>query len=196
MVRSTTHIPPTRAGSTAWLGPINFLIWCQAAGTKIRSQPWTGCGAMTSTRPNERGKMRITREGTVMIERTLSATIDRFWKALTDVEAMKHWYFDLKEFQAKVGFEFEFVVEHEGNSYHHLCRVTETTPPRKLAYTWRYKGHEGNSLVTFELSPEGEKTRLKLTHKGLETFPPTAAFARENFEQGWTEIIGKSLPEF
>jgi uncharacterized protein YndB with AHSA1/START domain len=81
-------------------------------------------------------------------------------------------------------------------SYHHLCQVTEAIPPRKLAYTWRYQGHEGNSLVTFVLLPEGEKTRLTLTHEGLETFPPTAAFARENFEQGWTELIGKSLPEF
>ena len=25
--------------------------------------------------------------------------------------------FDLKEFRPEVGFEFEFVVEHEGNSY-------------------------------------------------------------------------------
>ena len=135
-------------------------------------------------------------EATVVIERTLNAPIDRVWKALTDVEEMRHWYFDLKEFEAKVGFEFEFVVDHEGMSYHHVCQVTEAIPPRKLAYTWRYQGHEGNSLVTFVLLPEGEKTRLILTHEGLETFPPTAAFARENFEQGWTELIGKSLPEF
>lgn len=132
----------------------------------------------------------------VVIERTFNAPVNRVWKALTDVDEMRQWYFDLKAFEPKVGFEFEFIVEHEGNSYHHLCRVTEAIPPRKLAYTWRYQGHEGNSLVTFELSDEGEKTRLKLTHEGLETFPQTPAFARENFNQGWTEIIGKSLPEY
>jgi len=132
----------------------------------------------------------------VVIERSFNAPVNRVWKALTDVDEMRQWYFDLKAFEPKVGFEFEFIVEHEGNSYHHLCRVTEAIPPRKLAYTWRYQGHEGNSLVTFELSAEGEKTRLKLTHEGLETFPQTPAFARENFNQGWTEIIGKSLPEY
>jgi hypothetical protein len=50
--------------------------------------------------------------------------------------------------------------------------------------------------VTFELFPESEKTRLKLTHEGLETFPKTAAFARENFEKGWTELIGSELKKF
>jgi uncharacterized protein YndB with AHSA1/START domain len=69
-------------------------------------------------------------------------------------------------------------------------------PQRKLAYTWRYKGHEGNSLVTFELFADGNKTRLKLTHEGLETFPKTPAFARKNFMKGWTEIIGSSLKAF
>jgi len=95
-----------------------------------------------------------------------------------------------------VGFEFEFSVEHQGMNYHHLCKVTEVIPQKKIAYTWRYHGHEGDSLVTFELFPEGEKTRLKLTHEGLDTFPKTAAFARENFEKGWTQIIGSELKQF
>lgn len=132
----------------------------------------------------------------IMIERTFDAPVTRVWKALTDVDQMRQWYFDLKEFKAEVGFEFGFVVEHKGNTYDHRCRITEVIPQKKIAYTWRYEGHEGNSLVTFELFPESEKTRLKLTHKGLETFPETAAFARENFEKGWTEAIGSELKKF
>jgi uncharacterized protein YndB with AHSA1/START domain len=132
----------------------------------------------------------------VVIERTFNAPVARVWKALTDVDQMRIWYFDLKKFKPEVGFEFAFVVEHEGNRYDHRCRVTEVIPQKKIAYTWRYEGHEGVSLVTFELFAEGEKTRLKLTHEGLENFPKTAAFARENFEKGWTEIIGSSLKQF
>jgi uncharacterized protein YndB with AHSA1/START domain len=109
--------------------------------------------------------------GAVVIERTFSAAPERIWKALTDVEEMRRWYFDLKEFEPEVGFEFEFTVEHEGMKYHHLCKITEVIPQKKLAYTWRYKGHEGDSLVTFELFADGDKTRLKLTHEGLETVP-------------------------
>ena len=132
----------------------------------------------------------------VVIERTFNAPLGRVWKALTDVEEMRHWYFDLKEFKPKVGFEFEFVVEHEGNTYHHLCRVTDVIPEKKIAYTWRYKGEPGDSLVTFELFADGDETRLKLTHQGLETFPKTAAFARKNFEAGWTAIIDSELKQF
>lgn len=132
----------------------------------------------------------------IVLERTFNAPVARVWKALTDVDQMREWYFDLKEFKPEVGFEFGFVVEHEGNTYDHRCRITEAIPQMKIAYTWRYHGHEGNSLVTFELFPEGEKTRLKLTHEGLDTFPKTAAFARENFEKGWTAIIGTELKEF
>ena len=95
-----------------------------------------------------------------------------------------------------MGFEFEFAVEHEGNRYHHLCKVTEVVPQKKIAYTWRYKGEPGNSLVTFELFGEGEKTRLRLTHEGIESFPKTPAYARKNFEAGWTAIIGSELKRF
>ena len=132
----------------------------------------------------------------VVVERTLNAPVARVWRALTDVDQMLQWYFDLKEFKPKVGFEFEFVLEHEGNSYHHLCGVTEVVPQKRIAYTWRYKGEPGNSLVTIELSPESEKTRLKLTHTGIDTFPKMPAYERKNFEAGWTAIIGTELKQF
>ena len=132
----------------------------------------------------------------IVMERTLNAPVAKVWKALTNVDQMREWYFDLKEFKPQIGFEFEFVVEHEGNRYHHLCRVTELIPQKKIAYTWRYKGELGNSLVTFELLAEGDKTRLKLTHSGIETFPKTPAYARKNFEAGWTAIVGTELKKF
>ena len=132
----------------------------------------------------------------IILERTFDAPVGRVWTALTDVDQMREWYFDLTEFKVQVGFEFDFIVEHEGSSYHHLCRVTDVVPEKKIAYTWRYKGEPGDSLVTFELFPDGDETRLKLTHTGIETFPKTPAYARKNFEAGWTAIIGSELKQF
>jgi uncharacterized protein YndB with AHSA1/START domain len=132
----------------------------------------------------------------IILERTFDAPVGRVWRALTDVDQMREWYFDLTEFKPEIGFEFDFIVEHEGNSYHHLCCVTDVVPEKKIAYTWRYKGEPGDSLVTFELFPDGNKTRLKLTHTGTETFPKTPAYARKNFEAGWTAIIGSILKQF
>jgi hypothetical protein len=68
---------------------------------------------------------------------------------------------------------------------------------QKIAYSWRYDGYAGSSLVTFELYEVGTKTRVKLTHAGLETFPKDDPnFAKKSFEQGWTHIVGTSLKAF
>jgi hypothetical protein len=46
------------------------------------------------------------------------------------------------------------------------------------------------------LIPEGDKTRIKVTHEGLETFPPSPDFAKENFREGWNAIIATNLKKF
>jgi uncharacterized protein YndB with AHSA1/START domain len=132
----------------------------------------------------------------LVVERTFDAPVTLVWRALTDKEDIKQWYFDLREFAPVVGFEFQFDVEHEGFRYSHCCKVTEAIPNKRLAYTWRYEGHAGGSLVTFELFAEGSKTRVRLTHEGLETFPKLPAFATENFMKGWTQLVGTSLKNF
>jgi uncharacterized protein YndB with AHSA1/START domain len=131
-----------------------------------------------------------------IIERLLNAPAEKVWNAITDKKAMKQWYFDIAEFKPEVGFEFQFDGGNEDKVYTHLCKIIEVVPNRKLKYSWRYKDYEGNSFVTFELFPEGNKTRLKLTHEGLETFAQVQDLRRENFAQGWTELIGKLLPGF
>jgi uncharacterized protein YndB with AHSA1/START domain len=132
-----------------------------------------------------------------IIERTYDAPIEKVWRAITNKEDMKQWYFDLAEFKPEVGFEFQFLAGSDAKKYLHLCKITEVVEGKKLTYTWRYDGYEGSSRVTFELSPEGNKTKLKLTHTGLGTFPTdNPDFKRESFAAGWTHIIGTSLRQF
>jgi uncharacterized protein YndB with AHSA1/START domain len=131
-----------------------------------------------------------------VIEITYDAKPDRVWQAITDKEKMKEWYFDLKEFKPEVGFEFEFSGGPPEKSYLHLCKVTEVITGQKLTHSWRYDGYAGNSFVTWELFDEGDKTRVKLTHAGLEIFPAIPDFAPKNFAMGWTDILGRSLKEY
>ncbi|HEY8901897.1 MAG TPA: SRPBCC domain-containing protein [Chthoniobacterales bacterium] len=132
----------------------------------------------------------------LVVERTFRAPASQVWHAITNADAMRVWYFDLPDFRPEVGFKFQFVVEHAGRIYDHRCEVTEVIPQRKLAFTWRYEGEAGESLVTMELSPEGEETRFRLTHEGLETFPQHPDFNRENFLAGWTSIVGEELRDY
>ncbi len=131
-----------------------------------------------------------------VIERTYNAPTDKVWQAITDKDKMKDWYFKLEEFKPEVGFEFQFTGGSKEQQYLHLCKITEVVPGKKLTHSWQYEGYPGQSFVTFELFDEAGKTRLKLTHAGLETFPPQKDFAIESFTKGWTHIIGKSLPEY
>lgn len=47
--------------------------------------------------------------------------------------------------------------------------------------------------VTFALLDDDDKTRLKLTHTCLASFPDDPHFARKRFEDRWKNIFGSNL---
>ena len=134
----------------------------------------------------------------VIVERVFNAPLPLVWKALTEKDLMKQWYFDLEEFKIEIGFKFQFIGgPSPEKKYVHLCEIMEVIPERKLAYSWKYVGYEGDSLVRFELFPDGNKAKLILTHSGIETFPQiNPDFAIGNFEEGWNTIVNTSLKDF
>lgn len=136
----------------------------------------------------------------LVFERVYKAPIERVWRAITDKNEMKEWYFDLKEFKLEVGFQFEFMGcgKDESIKFVHKCEITEIIPGEKLTYTWRYDGYPGNSFVTFQLVKQDvNSTLLRLTHVGLETFPmDTLHFAQNNFVEGWNKILGTDLTNY
>jgi uncharacterized protein YndB with AHSA1/START domain len=138
------------------------------------------------------------KDQTVIVERTFNAPISKVWKALTDKNEMKLWYFDLTDFKAEPGFQVRFYGGPSAEKqYLHLLEVTEAIPEKKIAYSWKYDGYEGVSIAAFELSAQGNKTHLKLTHSGLESFPETNTnFAEKNFAAGWDAIINSSLKKY
>ncbi len=133
-----------------------------------------------------------------VIERIYNSPVDKVWDAITNVQKMREWYFDLPAFEARVGFTFSFRGKgSKGEEYVHLCEVVEVVELEKISYTWRYEGYAGNSTVSFELFPEDEQTRIRLTHAGLESFSQNGAdFTASSFAAGWTEIIGNSLEKY
>jgi uncharacterized protein YndB with AHSA1/START domain len=128
-------------------------------------------------------------------EQVYDAPIEKVWQALADENHMRVWYFpQLRTFKPVAGFKFVF--SNDGSPYQKEWRVTKVEDGRVLAHSWVYKGYPGSSEVTFELFKEADKTRLKLTHTELASFPDDPHFARIRFEDGWKQILGNNLKNY
>ena len=132
----------------------------------------------------------------IIKEIIINASVEKVWKAITDKDEMKQWYFDIAEFKPEAGFEFTFSPEMDGKKWLHLCKIVEVIYEKKISYSWRYDGYVGDSLVTFELYREGDRTKLRLTHEGIETFSSDFPYSKEKFKEGWEQLIGVSLKDF
>ena len=89
-----------------------------------------------------------------VIEKTFNAPVEKVWRAITDKEEMKQWYFDLAEFKPEVGFEFRFYGSTPEKQYLHICVITEVEEYKKLSYSWRYDGYEGISYLEIPLGDQ------------------------------------------
>jgi uncharacterized protein YndB with AHSA1/START domain len=84
----------------------------------------------------------------IVVEQTFDATIDAVWKAITEIDRMRQWYFDnIPSFRPEVGFATQFSVTSDGRDFLHMWRVTEVVPLQKIAYDWRYGNFPGDGFV-------------------------------------------------
>ena len=134
----------------------------------------------------------------LVTEQTFHAPVEEVWKAITDKDQMRRWFFEtMEDFEPEPGFETQFNVRAEGNDYLHLWKVTEVIPGRRIVYNWKYGGIPGDSFVTWELSDTTDGTKLKHTHEGTETFPQdNPVFGRDIGQAAWRYFICERLKEF
>ena len=134
----------------------------------------------------------------VVVEQTFDAGIAVVWKAITDKDQMRQWFFEaMTDFEPESGFEAQFNVRCEDRDYPHLWNITDVVPEKRIVYGWRYGGYSGNSTVIWELSETPNGTKLVLTHAGHETFPQDdSVFSRESCQAGWDHFIRESLKAF
>ncbi len=134
----------------------------------------------------------------VKISVKVNAPLDKVWNAITNKEQMKNWYFDVPDFEPKIGNNFSFYGGDENEEYHHFCEIVDLIPNEKLKHSWTYPEiSKEKTLVKWELKSENEGTIVTLTHKGLEAFEHLGEnFKIHSFRKGWEDIVGKSLKEF
>lgn len=134
----------------------------------------------------------------VIVEQSFKASPQAVWNAITNRDQMIQWYFDnIPAFEATVGFKTQFNVESDGKDFFHMWEVTNAVPNKLIAYNWVYANYPGDAHVSFELVKDGEKTNLKLTARGMESFPQEIPeFTRESCQAGWNYFIKQSLKAY
>lgn len=135
----------------------------------------------------------------VRLVREFKVSSETVWKAITDPEKMKEWYFHIRDFKPEKGCVFTFYEKEEGGSFLHRCEILTIEPERFLEHTWEHPSHSaGRSVLKWEIEPlGGAAVQLTLIHSGLENFADAGAgFAPENYEAGWQGIVGISLRNY
>jgi uncharacterized protein YndB with AHSA1/START domain len=124
--------------------------------------------------------------GSVALEVTIAVPPERVFRALTTAEEMSNYLsgFDHFTFEAQLGGSFEWVY---GDGRIVCGEVIEFDPPRRLAFTWEFKGSPlPKTVVTFTLERVLGGTRLSFVHSG---FSKEFEHMRGVHEQRWPENV-------
>jgi uncharacterized protein YndB with AHSA1/START domain len=92
---------------------------------------------------------------------------------------------------ARVDVEGSEIVERSADGQRSVwAEIVESSPPRRLVLSW----HPGTdpvkpTRVEVSFAPDGEGTRVELTHTGWETLGERAEAARQSYDEGWQSVL-------
>ena len=127
----------------------------------------------------------------------IRTTPEKLWKALTDGEFMKQYWFGMRgESEWTRGSSWKLVAS-DGQVWD-AGEIVEAKPPRRLVIRWQHQNKpelkaEGASLCTMELEPSAGAVKLSITH----TIEREPSKFLEAVYGGWPKVISnlKSLLE-
>ncbi len=120
----------------------------------------------------------------VVFERLIDASPDEAFALFTEPERIRRWQAISAAVDLRVGGEYRLTIT-PGN----IARgtYTEIEPGKRIVYTWGWVGSDdlppGASTVVVDLEPSGDKTLVRVTHRGL------SADQAVSHAEGWTHYI-------
>jgi uncharacterized protein YndB with AHSA1/START domain len=125
----------------------------------------------------------------VALTRTLDASPERVWQALTDDKELAEWYWPQSiqpsaevDLRVEGGYRIAAAAPAMAVSGHYL----EVAEPSHLVSSWQWDGDDEVSTVTIDLKAVGpDRTELTVVHAGLS---PEYV---EQHRQGWSDCLDR-----
>jgi uncharacterized protein YndB with AHSA1/START domain len=136
-------------------------------------------------------------QATAQVSRTIDAPAGEVWKALTTPEIIRTYFFGADmETDWKVGSPVKIRGEMKGKAYEDKGEVRSFDPGRRLAFshfspsTGQRDEPENYHLVTYELEPEGDRTKVTLTQSNLTGgIRESDVKHRAEYEKNWAMVL-------
>jgi len=120
----------------------------------------------------------------------VDAPREAVWRHFEEPDLLAAWLMR-NSFSGRVGEEFEFfgrpTTEWDGVLH---CRLIESDPPGRIAFTWNANDIDGETLVTIELFEEGRGTRIRLIHANFEHAARDVEKIVRRHEEAWIDHLG------
>ena len=137
--------------------------------------------------------------GSIEREIHVDASPDVVFEVVSQPEHVAEWWTDDASFEVKSGAVGEFVFGDRVDVF--VMSVVKVEPPRLFSFRWCYadnKVDENSLLVTFELTPDGGGTRIRLVETGFREMGWELAHleaAYQDHVEGW-DIFVPRLGEY
>jgi uncharacterized protein YndB with AHSA1/START domain len=125
---------------------------------------------------------------TIELTRTIAASPDTVFRALTDAGELSRWWTTTAESDARTGGAFAYGFEFADPSRDHTYTGTyhEIAPGERVSYPWH--AGIGETRVDVDVRPTGGGTELTLRHSGWGS-GSEAEEAVALHEQGWSFFL-------
>ena len=141
--------------------------------------------------------------GTIEREIQIDASPEVVFDVVSKPEHVREWWPDDARYDVAEGSTGELVFgDPESGGAVMALSVLEVQPPRTFTFRWTHPAEEtaapGNSLlVTFELTPSGGGTLLRMTESGFREMGWQAAVLEEQYRDhvtGWDFYLPRIAP--
>jgi uncharacterized protein YndB with AHSA1/START domain len=136
-------------------------------------------------------------EPVVQVSKTVDAKSEKVWRALTTPNILKTYFMGSDvESDWKVGSPIRFRGEYKGKAYEDHGEIRSFQPNKKLAFSHfsplsgAKDTAENYNLISIDLKPEGDQTKVTLTQSKL-TGPPSEADLKQKdqYKKNWASVL-------